>query len=425
MNKGTLIFWITVAVAVSVFAVVTVFRMQPPEDFQDPAKMPKPVTTAVVRLEPVVRTYTTQGTVEAASRVDMNVETPGTIAAIHFHEGQAVRKGQVLIRLRADKQAAQRMEASAGMNAAQTTINLTEAEVSRAEANLDAARAAKELAESEYNRYDELYKKEFVSALELDQKRTAYHREIANFRAAQEALSSMKAQLGQSIARLSEAQARLAYSSALTSETTLYAPFTGIIGQKFVDLGDYVMPGEKVVTVVDNSRMRVAFNVPERYLGALEEGLAVRVRVEGFPEALIPGQVDFISPAVNLESRTVTVKALLDRQAAQKLRAGQFATVNLALDTRDGLVIPEQALIPQGEKYFVYVAKKDGTADFREVRIGVRETGRVQITAGLKRGEKVVVSGVQKLFDGAVLKETSPEKPGKTAIKPSQKPQAD
>lgn len=415
MNKGTLIFWGSIIVVVSIFSVVTFFKMQPPQGFTDPSKMPKPVTTVVVQLKPVSRTYTTQGTVEAENRVDLNVETPGTVGAIHFQEGQAVQRGQVLIRLRADKQLAQKNEASAAMEAAQTAIKLTQTEVSRAQANLDAARAAKELAESEYQRYDELYQKDFVSALERDQKRTTFQREAASLRAAEEMLASAKAQLNQSMARLSEAQARVSYNQALTSEATIFAPFSGIVGQKYVDLGDYVMPGEKVLTVVDNRRMRVAFNVPERYLGSLKTGLSVRVQVEGLPNTIIPGQVAFIAPAVNLENRTVTVKALLDPQQAKNLRDGQFATVNLALDTRSGLVIPEQALIPQGEKYFVYVAKKDGTADFREVRVGVREPGQIQITGGLKAGEKVVVNGIQKLFDGAILKEIAKEKPGKSA----------
>jgi membrane fusion protein (multidrug efflux system) len=200
-----------------------------------------------------------------------------------------------------------------------------------------------------------------------------------------------------------------------------------VIGSKYVDLGDYVAPTEKLITVVDPSVFRVQFTVPERYLDQLKLGLPVQASFEGLAGKTVSGQVNFLDPVMDPEAHTVRVKALLP--ALPGLRDGLLANVSVALGViPDAVVIPEEAIVPQGEKTFVYViqhevykptvlegkkkeAKKTDepssgpvdVAHLREVTVGYRKAGKVQIKQGLTPGDRLIVSGLQKVSDNLVV----------------------
>lgn len=412
MSRGVLWFWM-IALALSLTVIATAaWRFLHGGGGLDPSKMAQPVQTVVVKARAWDVTYTAQGLIEAENRVDLNAETPGTVVRIAFTEGQAVAKGQPLIYLRADKQAAQSAEAMAGAQAAQTAIVSRQADVRAAQANLDAVRAASVLASSELQRYEALRRQEFISDLELEQKRAAAQSQQARLHAAEGELARAQAQVIETQSIQQQARARLGYNQALSSETVIRAPFGGVVGQKYVDLGDTVMTAEKLVTVVDNRRMKIAFEVPERYLPWLRPDQPVRVRLgeASAPQADVSARVIFVAPTVNPQTHTVALKALIHTDAASPqdtLRDGQFAKALLTLYTEpQAVVIPEQAAVPQGEKFFVYVAQGDRVA-FRAITPGERQPGWVAVNAGLKAGEEIVVDGVGKLFDGARIRRTA------------------
>ncbi len=413
-NKGTLAFWSLLSLVFLAVLGMVAYQFSQMGGGPDPSKFPKKVDTQLVQLRPVDITYTTQGMIEARNRIDMNVEVAGTVASIEVEEGQSVRRGQVLLRLRAGRQNAKEAESDAGIKTASSLVASRKAELRQARANLHLAQAGEELAASEYQRYEKLYKDDFVSALELDQKRLAFKAEAARLESANDALARAIAQEAQANSQYSEADARHHLDQVALDETVIRAPFSGVVGEEYVDLGDYVLPTEKVLTLVDSEEMKVAFEVPERFIPYLKEGLSAQVtmnelleRDKNKPEKnKFKAKVTFVSPVVRLENRMVTVKAKLshdDPEVFKQLRDGQFTLVVLTLFTKpESLVIPEESLVPQGEKFFVYLSENK-KAVFREVKLGQREDGWVEVVQGLKAGDNLVISGLQKLFEGVIL----------------------
>jgi RND family efflux transporter MFP subunit len=389
--------------------------------------MPPPVvetTRAAQQLWTI--NYAATGTLEANNRIDLNTETPAVVSHILVKEGDTVRLGQVLMRFKADKQMAQVQQAAAGIAASQGNVEQQEAGISQFQAQAESARVKWQLSKSELARYEQLYQDDFVSQLELDQKRTAFQSAASDYQSALQQLNAAKARAAQAASSLAQSRSSYQYNLALAGETVLRAPFSGIVGSKYVDLGDYVAPTEKLMTLVDNSVFRISFTVPERYLSQLKPGLPVVVKFEGLGGKTVTGQVNFVDPVVDPDAHTVRVKALLP--ASSGLKDGLLGDVSLALGViPDAVVIPEEAIVPQGEKTFVYVVRHEiyqpraeagkekasakgeekpvkpsepvDVAHLQEVSVGYREAGKVQVVSGLRPGDRVIVSGLQKVSD--------------------------
>jgi membrane fusion protein (multidrug efflux system) len=215
-----------------------------------------------------------------------------------------------------------------------------------------------------------------------------------------EALS--KAQFDQLEATLKANGARLEAARARLGDTVIRAPFNGRVGLRRVSVGTLISPGDVITTLDDTSVIKLDFSVPENFLATLREGLAVRATAPAFPGRAFAGKVASIDSRVDMNTRSVTVRALLANEDGA-LRPGMFLNVSLANDERESLVIPEEALTPEAERQFVFVVR-DGKAERREVRIGGRRPGSVEVLAGLAAGEQVIVEGTQKVRDGVPVR---------------------
>lgn len=392
-------------------------------------QMPPPVVeTKPAQAEAWTVTYTASGTLEANNKVDLNTESPGIITQIAVKEGDPVSMGQVLMRFKADKQMAQVQQAAAGISASESTLEQQKAGISQMQALVESANTRLKLAQSELKRYEQLFQGDFISQLELEQKRAAFETAASDYQSLIQQLNAAKAQVNQATSSLAQSRSTYRYNIALASETVIRAPFNGVVGSKYVDLGDYVAPTEKLITVVDPSLFRVTFTVPEKYLSDLRLGLPVTGKFEGLGEQTVTGRVSFIDPVIDPNAHTVKIKATMP--ATPGLRHGLFGHLSLALGQLDNaVVVPEEAIVPQGEKSFVYVVRHEvykptpteepekekgkekapakspttespsEVAHLQEVTIGYREAGKVQIKAGLKAGDRVIVSGLQKVSD--------------------------
>jgi len=202
----------------------------------------------------------------------------------------------------------------------------------------------------------------------------------------------LEATLKSNRARLQAAQARL-------EDTVIRAPFSGRVGLRRVSVGTLISPGDVITTLDDTSLIKLDFAVPETYVAMLREGLAVRATAPAFPGRSFAGKVASIDSRVDMNTRSVVVRALLANEDGS-LKPGMFLNVSVGRDERETLVIPEEALTPEAEKQFVFVVV-DGKAARREVRIGGRSPGNVEILGGLEAGERVIVEGTQKVRNGA------------------------
>jgi membrane fusion protein, multidrug efflux system len=318
----------------------------PPQAGGPRASAPAFVTLAPVRAERVSQKLEALGNARANESVDVSAKASNIVTAVRFRDGERVRRGQVL-------------------------VQLDDAQV---RADVAAAEAALTESESQYNRSRELLSTQVLSKSSFEQ---------------------LEATLKANRARLAAAHARL-------EDTVIRAPFSGRVGLRRVSVGTLISPGAVITTLDDTSVIKLDFSVPENFLATLREGLSVRASAPAFPGRTFAGKVASIDSRVDVATRSVTVRALLANEDGA-LKPGMFLNVSLANDEREALLIPEEALTPEAERQYVFVVA-DGKAERREVRIGGRSPGNVEIVSGLAAGEQVIIEGTQKVRDGGPVR---------------------
>jgi len=311
---------------------------------------PTPVEVVVVEPTRVKEDLQAVGSLRSNESVVLRPEVSGRIATIGFRDGQVVKKGQLLIGL-------------------DSTLN--EAEVAQYRAEYD-------LALSNLKRSEDLARQKFISS------------------SAQETAAS-NAQVAE--ARLKLAQARL-------SKMKIVSPFDGIVGIRGVSLGDYVKDGTDLVNVEDVRILKVDFRLPERSLSRIRTGQDVEVIADALPSERWQGEIEAINPRVDANGRSLELRGRLDN-ASGKLRPGMFVRVRVIVGERDGLLVPEEAIVPQGEAFFVYKVV-DGAAKRVPVKIGVRRDAKVEIVEGISAGDQVVTAGMRLSRDGQPVRVLSP-----------------
>lgn len=283
------------------------------------------------------------GTLRSNESVVVRPEISGRIERLNFTEGAPVQKGQIIVAL---------------------DDAVPAAELAQAKANLA-------LAESNYQRTQELEKQKFVSATAKDQ-----------------ALNGLRV-----------AQANVQLAEARLAKTKIVAPFGGVIGIRQVSVGDYVKEGQDLVTLEDIAALKVDFRVPEQLLAALRPGQAVEMGSDALPGRKYLATVDAIDPLVDQAGRAVLLRARL-RNSDGQLRPGMFVRTRLIVSQRqNALTVPEEALVPVGPDQFVYRVS-EGKAQRVKIRAGVRRAGTVEVVEGLAPGDTVVTAGQLKLRDG-------------------------
>jgi membrane fusion protein (multidrug efflux system) len=308
---------------------------------------PPGVIVSEAQIQPFPLSSEALGNARANEAVDIRPEVTAAITAILFEEGEKVQQGEVLLRL----------------------------ENSEPLADLAAAKAALVDSESQYRRSNELFKTKVVSASQLEQ---------------------LEARRDADQAAVKAAESRLAH-------TVIRAPFAGQLGLRRVSIGSIVGPSTIITTLDDTSQIKLDFDVPEVFLARLERGLTVTARSAAWPDIVFSGQVISIDTRVDPISRTITVRALLPNENA-RLRPGMFLTVSLLKDDVRSLMVPEQAIVPERSKQYVFFVGDDDLVQRREVRTGRRRPGQVEILDGLSPGDLVITEGTQKARPGQAVR---------------------
>lgn len=302
-----------------------------------------PVEAKPVRVGTVTRVVEAVGTLRANESVVVRPELDGRIREIHFIEGQRVKAGAPLFSL----------------------------EASIYEAELDQAQARLNLSRTNNQRMVTLRQRGMGSEQERDQ----------------------------ALAELRVSQAAVALAEARLDKMTITAPFDGALGLRTVSVGDYVSSGQDLVNLLDFDPIKVDFRVPELYLPEIRVGQRIEVRVDAFPGEDFVGEVYAIDPQVDVNGRSLVLRARIPNPDSE-LQAGLFARVDLILERRENaLLIPEDALVPQGDQQFVFRIL-DGKATLTEVDIGQRQGTEVEIGVGLQPDAVVVTAGQIKIRDG-------------------------
>ncbi|PIT81225.1 efflux RND transporter periplasmic adaptor subunit [Limnohabitans sp. 15K] len=321
-----------------------------------PAGPARPTAVEVAKVETQTLVDETQavGSLRSRQGVMLRPEVGGRVQQIFFNDGQRVRKGQVMVQFEDQLQQAQ----------------------------LSQAKAEMAIAEANHKRNQELVAQNFISKRSLDE----------------------------SGAALEVARAKMALAEATLQRLKVLAPFDGITGLKQVNVGDYLKDGADMVNVEDLDAVLLDFRLPERFQAKIRAGQKAQLTVDALPGRPFMAIVQAVDPLIEANGRSVGVRGCIDNRQ-QQLRPGMFARVNAVFGSRENaMVIPEEAIIPQGGRTFVVKVvageKPDSLMSERvAVKTGLRLPGKVEILEGLAAGDTVVTAGHQRLQkDGTVVR---------------------
>ncbi len=308
----------------------------------------RPPAVEVARVELARLTDDAQavGTLRSRQSVVLKPEVSGRVTQLNFRDGQRVQKGQLLVQL--DDQ-------------------LTLAQVQQAQAELS-------IAQANHKRNSELVAQGFISQRSVDE----------------------------SGANLQVGQAKLALARATAARLRILAPFNGIAGIRNVNVGDYLKDGAEIVNIEDLEAIFVDFRLPERFQAKVQRGQTAFVSMDSLPGRQYSAVVQAIDPLVDANGRSVGIRGCIDNRHLQ-LRPGMFARITAVFGERaDARVVPEEAIVPQGGKQFVIKLVDGPDQDTKiaqrvEVKVGLRQPGKVEITEGLQPGDIVVSAGQQRV----------------------------
>ena len=315
------------------------------------------VEAARAGAEDVRVTLRAVGIVHASKKAEIDPQVDGLVAEIFYKQGSDVEQGDLLIRLD-DRKAAAKLALS--------------------EATLDNAKAELRVAEQRMVRNRRLIAEELVSQDEFD---------------------SVEAGLLAAAASVREQEASVTLAARELDDYHISAPFSGIVGERLVDVGNYVERGTALVVLMKIDPIEIEFKVPDRHAEALNTTTRVTVSSSA-GGAPYEGTISFIDPRVDRDTRMLSLRANVPNPNGT-LRDGQFVEVSALLGVRESqVVVPEEAILLTEGKTWVYIID-DGHAYRREVHLGERLSPLVEILSGIDANAHLVVGGQHRLSDGS------------------------
>lgn len=287
------------------------------------------------------------GTLGPKEQVDLTLNVADRVTALYFEDGERVRQGKTLLSLAQREQAA-----------------LVEA----ADANVEEARRQLE-------RVERLAEAQAVSQSELDRARRDVDSANANLRALQ----------------------------SRQRDRVLVAPFDGVLGFRQVSVGSFVRAGDVVASLIDDSEMRLDFDVPSVLLRSIQPGTEITVETDDLPGEVFTGTIATLDNRIDPVTRSIRARALLPNPD-RLLRAGMFMRVTVRAEPRISLSIPEEAVQPVGPRTFVWVVSEgdQGLVARRiSVELGFRSDGNIEVVSGLDLGDRIITEGVIRVREGA------------------------
>lgn len=310
------------------------------------------------------------GTVRAALSAQLASQVMGTITRVNVHEGDHVRRGEVVASIDEAQQQAAYTSAKAGLQASQESIAAADADYALAEATM--------------KRYQMLYDKKSVSPQEYDEVKTK--------------LAAAKARRDAARAGATQAEAGVAQASTAMGFTRVRAAFDGVVISRLAEPGAMASPGVPLLVVEDPSRFRLEAQVDESKIGVAKLGDSVSVVVDSLGDQAITGKVVQIVPAADPSSRTFTVK--IELPSNPRIRSGLFGRVRFPRGTRDAIEVPTAAVLTRGQMQAVYVIGGDQLANLRFVTLGTSSGDKVEVLSGLQSGDRIVAAPAGRELSG-------------------------
>jgi RND family efflux transporter MFP subunit len=356
----------------------------------------KPVKVEAVRQETVRRAVEVVGTLAAVDQVTVSSETEGKVSKILADLGDRVTAGQALIQLDSEKQQYNFDQQKAALARTLAQYGAADPEhLPDVEKTPDVQKANADLqqAKQSYDRANELFKRTLVPRQTLDDAETALQSKRASYESSLQTAKNLRASI-----QASEATMKLA--DRQFRDTQIRAPFDGYIEKRLVNLGELVKAQMPVIAVVRVDPLKVIAEIPEKMAPWIKDGQAVQLYVDAYPARMFEGKVSRISPAVNTATRAFPFEALVPNRDTV-LKPGTFARVHIESGKEDQvLTLSYSALQYRYGVNRVFVVDSDKLT-VRELKVGDRMGERIEILSGVKAGDRVAVTDVEKLVDGA------------------------
>lgn len=331
------------------------FLITPAHAQDKKAKPPQNVIVAKAHTEDFVDRVEALGTLRANETVNLTANVTEVVTAVTFEDGARVSKGDVLVEMRGGQEKAQLAEEQATVSEAKKQVDRT--------TTLVATGAA--------------------AQTQLDEQKR-------NLQTANARLDAIRATLGDRI---------------------ITAPFDGVLGMRNISVGALIQPGTMITTLDDDSVMKLDFTVPSIFLSAIKIGLPITATSPSFPDKKFKGTIASVGSQIDPETRSIPVRALINNDE-RALKPGLLMSVDILKNPRKAIVIPEEAIVPEARKSFVFVTDEK-TAKKVEVKTGARQPGKVEILEGLEGDELVITHGTMTVTDGGAVNITARDDSGK------------
>jgi len=377
------------------------------EEAAKPEKIPtvKGVRGEVLKTSTMEDFYEAVGTVRSKVSSVLSSKITGNIMALHVREGDRVKAGQLLIEIDDRDGNAQLRKAQAGVREVLDMVDEVDRNIQAAEAAEKAVEAEQILSLSTYNRYKSLLEKKSVSRQEFDQAEARYRARSAELERTKAQIKSLLARREQVLAKIEQAEAEVTTAQIFLGYARIQAPMKGVVAAKQTEVGVLAVPGAPLLTIEDDSHYRLEAAVEESLIRKIRLGDSVGVLIDAFGPKEWSGKVAEISPTSDPVSRSVIVKIDLLPKGKKDgpqpfLRSGLFGKARFSSGERTLIAIPAKAIVQRGQLQGVYVVDSTNIARLRLIQAGKSYGERVEVLAGLRDGEKILVEGLEKVQDG-------------------------
>ncbi len=356
------------------------------------AEIAPPQTVEAVQQE-VIEYLMLDGHIEAVNKSTVSAQTGGVISKLNYDVGDFVKKGGLIARISAQTQKSSLKQAKAAVNEAYAAIKRAEAAVIQAQAATREAQANYAAARAEFERVQGLYEKRIVPKSQYDQAEAAMKSALARVESAKAGLNAAKAAQTAAQSGLASAKAELSKAGEQLGYTEVVAPYSGIVTERHVELGEVVSSGTPIMTGISLAEMRAVTNIPQRQILKVRKYKTARLFVDG-DKAGIPVKKLTFFPYADPATNAFKVRASLD-SAVTGLFPGVFVKLGFEIGKEEHLVIPLSAVAYRSEVTGAYVVDDQGMPSLRQLRLGkTTSDGKIRVLAGLNVGEKIALDPV-------------------------------
>lgn len=344
------------------------------------------------------------GTLISRSSVTLQSQVPGQITAIYVKAGDRVRAGQPLLMVDPAQQQAAVASSAAAAQSQQAGIAQAQENLRVLKEQRQGLESAVALGKSQYERYKKLAEQNSASRQDVEQYQNTLTRAESDLAANTAQMKAQQASVVTAQRQYQQAQSATRQQQVQLRYHKVVAPFSGVVGDIPVKLGNYVQPQTDLLSVTQNNQLELNISVPSERAADLKVGLPVEI-VDETGRALGKSKVSFVSPRVDTTAQTILIKTIFPNTTGV-LKADQLVTARLIWEAKPGLQIPTQSVVHMGGRDFVYVMQKDEKSSQMVARqlpvtLGHIEGAFYVVESGLKAGDQLIVAGIQKLGDGA------------------------